>query len=107
MAGTAYILVRIDPISAEDEAYRTALDEVNHQLGGTDMRPEGGGYVVNGAADNTEPLRFVDPTLQNVTFLVVDSLEKAHQSADLLNVITNGKLHAWVLDAKEPAVLRG
>ena len=103
MTRTAYLIVQIDANSAGDEAYRTALDEVNHLLGGADTRPEGGGYVVNGAADNVEPLRFVDPTLQNANFLIVETLEKAYQAQNILKVITNDKLHSWVFDAKKPA----
>jgi hypothetical protein len=100
----AYLVVKN---AVAGDAYRRALDAVNAQLpGGTPANPPGGPYIVNGHIDNAEPLRLVDPSLTNLSFLAVDSLANANFVAGALVQAVHGSLHVWVVEAKTGAFLR-
>jgi hypothetical protein len=83
--------------------YRTLLDKANCDIGGT-VPIIGGPHVVGAASVLTEePLRFVDPTSNNLSFLQVNNRENADHVAGALMV---AGLSTWVLETKSPATYR-
>lgn len=95
------------PAGGIPAGYRRMLDILNERIGGTAPPPLAAGvppfYVVDGTADNVQPLTLVDPTLINLNFLQVNTRENADFIAGELTV---QGLHSWVVSASSPATFR-
>lgn len=98
-----YIIVQF-PSGGVPAQYRQWLDYCNKTIGGTD--PAGlpaGTFIVDGSNENQQPLSLIDPTLQSLNVLMVNTPENVHYVAGQL---LGFGLHSWVFSAEDPPLFR-
>jgi len=98
-----YIIVQF-PSGGVPSQYREWLDSANKTIGGTD--PTGlsaGTFIVDGSNGNLQPLSLIDPTLETLNVLMVNTEENAHYVAGQL---LDCGLHTWVFTAQDPPLFR-
>lgn len=98
-----YIIVQF-PSGGAPAQYREWLDFANKTIGGAD--PTGlpaETFIVDGSNENLQPLSFLDPTLQSLNVLMVNTEENARCVAGQL--LGHG-LHSWVFSAEGPPLFR-
>lgn len=92
-----YVLVDFGG-AAVPAGYRGWLDQINANIGGAPVGAAGAGnFNVTGSAVN-QPILFLDPTLNNLNLLYVNTRQNADHVAGQLLIL--GGLSSWVMETK-------
>lgn len=84
--------------AAVPAGYRGWLDQINANIGGAAVGAAGAGnFNVSGGAVN-QPILFLDPTLNNLNLLYVNTRHNAGRVAEQLLIL--GGLSSWVMETK-------
>eukprot|EP01031_Cornospumella_fuschlensis_P027025 gene27025-32656_t len=92
----SYVIVDFDGAAAPD-GYRGWLDQINAHLGGAAVGAAGpGNFNVN--VGGNQPISLMDPNLNNLNLLHVNTRHNADHVAGQLLIL--GGLSSWVLESK-------
>jgi hypothetical protein len=82
--------------AAVPAGYRGWLEQANANIGGAPVGAAGEGNFNVTAGEGNQPIRLMDPTLNNLNLLHVNTRANADHVAGQLLIM--GGLHAWVLE---------